>query len=103
MLQSAQVCLAGMFEPTPEQIRIMSFFELYKSSNGIPYVQIFYRNSSVTSVLPLEIPKCGTKCSLTDLYELYKDSLPMQSFEKECELRENETLPASGNPENGAL
>lgn len=52
---------------------------------------------------PLNIPGCGTKCPLVDLYKLYADILPAQDFDVECKLRNGEILPASGNPENNSL
>ncbi|XP_055307986.1 prostatic acid phosphatase-like [Sitodiplosis mosellana] len=77
------------------------FFELYKTDTR-PYVEIFYKNSSETNIpLLLEIPNCGTKCPLDKLYQLYEDILPTQSFEKECELRDGETM--GRNPESGEL
>lgn len=77
------------------------FFELYKSDE-IPYVQIYYRNTTkMTNLPPLEIPGCGTKCPLTDLYNLYSDVLPTQSFEEECVLRDGEVW--RWNPENISL
>lgn len=62
------------------------FFELYKADE-IPYVKIFYRNTTETNISPLVIPNCGVKCKLTEFYELYDDILPTQCYEKECELR----------------
>lgn len=81
------------------------FFEMYKdATDESPYVQIFYRNSTkLAHMPPLEIPGCGMKCPLTELYKLYYDVLPIKSFEEECALRDGETLPLSGNPENNSL
>lgn len=75
------------------------FFELYQSDND-HYVQIFYKNSTETNIPAMEIPKCGTKCPLNKMYELYDEILPKNSFEEECQLREGESLPPGGNPEN---
>lgn len=47
----------------------------------------------------LEVPNCGTKCPLNKWQELYKHILPTKSYEEECELRDGEPLPISGNPE----
>ncbi|XP_055307972.1 prostatic acid phosphatase-like [Sitodiplosis mosellana] len=95
----------GLFKLHQPPYASCIFFELYKS-NGNPYVQIFYMNSAELEHIwnhPLEIPNCGTKCSLTDLYELYHDVLPTQSFEEEFVLRDGEILPPDGNPENNSL
>lgn len=67
------------------------FFELYEAES--PYLQIFYKNSTrINNISPLDIPNCGTKCSLANLYKLYEEVLPTQSYDKECELRDGETL-----------
>lgn len=81
-------------------------FELYQGTSD-PYVQLFYKNTSDTSLpiqpLSLDIPNCGVKCPLKKLYNLYEDVLPTESFEDACKLLENEILPLGGNPENNAL
>lgn len=75
------------------------FFELYQSDQ--PYIQIFYKKSlKMRNVRPLDISGCGKKCSLIKFHELYQHILPTQNFDKECELRDGEVLPSSGNPEN---
>lgn len=53
--------------------------------NGEPAVQVFYRNTtSPSQALPaLVIPKCGTICPLSRMYELYAAVLPGE-FEDEC-------------------
>lgn len=69
-----------------------------------PYVQIFYKNSTAADIPALEISGCGKSCPLEKMYEIYHDILPSESFEKECVLRENESLPAdTTNPENNSL
>lgn len=65
------------------QMRIPPFaanlhFEMYRH-NSEYYIQIFYRKNEFEDVPPLEIPGCGTKCSLHDLYKLYADILPAHS------------------------
>lgn len=60
-------------------------FELYESNDNSFYVQVFYRNSTTEEPVPLNIPDCGTKCPLNQLYELYSDVLPTD-FETECRL-----------------
>lgn len=75
------------------------FFELYQSDSS-PYLQFFYKKSNEPNIPALNIPKCGAKCPLEKFIELYRNVLPTQSFEEECELHEGEDLPAEGNPEN---
>lgn len=72
-------------------------FELYEQK-GSHYVQLFYKNSTEATLL--EFPGCGTKCHLDDLYDIYEDILPTQSFEEECALRYGESLAPGGNPED---
>lgn len=74
-------------------------FEQYHTETE-NYVQVFYRNSTETNISALEIPNCGAKCPLNKWYEVYKSILPTQTFEEECELRDGQLLPASGNPES---
>lgn len=79
-------------------------FELYKADE-LPYVQIYYKNSTAADIPPIEmeIPSCGKKCPLEKMYEVYQDILPTKSFEEECVLRDGESLPPDGNPENNSL
>lgn len=59
-------------------------FELYESNaKNEHYVQVFYRNSTAGDLAPLDIPNCGTKCPLNQLFELYKEILP-SDFKTEC-------------------
>lgn len=62
-------------------------FELYQNEAEF-YVQLFYRNEKIDGLSPLEIPNCGTKCSLDKFYEVYKDILPhaSESFDFACQL-----------------
>lgn len=57
-------------------------FELYKSSDS-HYIQLFYRNSTTDDLAPMNIPNCGTKCSLNKLYELYREIMP-SDYKTEC-------------------
>lgn len=45
---------------------------------------MFYRKSDEENPSPLNIPNCGTKCTLDQLYELYSEIIPTD-FESECE------------------
>lgn len=69
-------------------------FELYQTANKNPYVQFFYKNSTeMNDPLLLGIPKCGQKCTLKKLYNLYSNILPTRSFDEECALRNGEYKP----------
>lgn len=60
--------------------------------NRIPYVQIFYKNTTGTAdPLPLNIPNCGAICPLSQMFELYTDILP-GNFEEECKLKREKLL-----------
>lgn len=61
-------------------------FELYEL-NGEHYVQIFFRKTRDEYVPPLEIPGCGTRCSMDQLYEIYASMIPTHDFETECRLK----------------
>lgn len=82
------------FQPHKPPYASCIFFELHKE-NELPFVQVFYRNSTEIDVSPLEIPNCGTECPLSRFYELYRDILPTQSFDRECALHDDESLPAN--------
>lgn len=58
-------------------------FELYETSNG-HYIQLFYKNSAADDLILFEIPGCGTKCTIDQLYALYEDILP-SNYETECQ------------------
>lgn len=60
-------------------------FELYKSKDDF-YVQIYYKNTTSDHLPPLNIPGCGTKCTLHEIYHLYRDVIPKYDFETECKL-----------------
>lgn len=71
-----------------QQLHILPYscslhFEMYKTNGNEHYIQIFYRKSEEEYPVPMEIPHCGTKCSLTKLYELYKEIIP-DNFNTEC-------------------
>ncbi|XP_055305422.1 prostatic acid phosphatase-like isoform X2 [Sitodiplosis mosellana] len=93
----------GLFKLHQPPYSSCVFFELYQADDHAHYLQLFYKNSTATDFPALEIPACGTKCPLEKMYELYHDIIPTQSFEKECELRDGEILPASGSIENNSL
>lgn len=92
----------AFFQPNIPPYASCLFFELYTSDIG-PYVKLFYKDSVEKEAQLLEIPECGVKCSLNDLYKLYWDILPTKSFEAECTLRFGELLPVNGNPESYAV
>lgn len=53
-------------------------FELHRQGDEY-YVQVFYRKTVSDDVPPVNIPNCGTMCSLDRLYELYKEILPAEN------------------------
>lgn len=59
--------------------------ELYKSSNNVHYIQIFYRKSQEDNPLALNIPGCGEKCPLDKFYDIYREIIP-GDFDAECRL-----------------
>lgn len=61
-------------------------FELYKTDEDF-YIQIFYRNSDAEFIPPIDIPGCGTKCSLKKFYALYEAIIPTGDFNDECLLK----------------
>lgn len=86
------------FQPHKPPYASCLFFELYQDIDDSYYVQIFYKNSTVTNVPPMEIPYCGVKCPLPKLYEIYSGILPSQDYDTGCALHDGETLPPEGNP-----
>lgn len=88
-----------MLQPHKAPTASCLLFELYHNDEN-PYVQIYYRNSTEEKIPPFEIPKCGIKCSLNKLYEVYAEILPTRSFDEECKLNDGEFLPPGGNPED---
>lgn len=60
-------------------------FELFKTSTNDHYVQLYYRTANEENPLPMNIPGCGEKCSLDQLYDIYKDIIP-RDFDSECDL-----------------
>lgn len=64
---------------------------------------MFYKNNPKAKVKALDIPNCGIKCALNDLYRLYDVIIPKLDYNTECKLRDGELLPAEGNPEGYAL
>lgn len=57
-------------------------FELMELNDDY-YVQVYYKNS--TEPILLNLPKCGTLCPLKQMFEIYKDVLPV-NWEEECSL-----------------
>lgn len=64
---------------------------------------MFYKSNPRAKVKAMNIPKCGIRCALNDLYELYDDIIPKSDYDTECKLRDGESLPAEGNPEAYAI
>lgn len=75
-----------------QQMRIPPYasslhFELYKTSANDHYIQLYYRTANEENPPSLNIPGCGEKCSLDQLYDIYKDIIP-EDFDSECDLPE---------------
>lgn len=64
-------------------------FEMYRRANSSNYyVQLFYRRDEFEDVPPLKFRKCGTKCTLDELYQMYANILPdeSESYESLCKV-----------------
>lgn len=59
--------------------------ELYKTRTNEHYFQIFYRNANEEHLIPMNIPKCGEKCSIDRFYTKHAEVIP-GDFETECKL-----------------
>lgn len=59
-------------------------FELYKSRTR-NYVQIFFKNSASENLSPLNIPSCGTKCSVLKFRKIYASVIPTADHYTECQ------------------
>lgn len=64
-------------------------FEVYERED-LPYLQIFYKNSTESNFPPLDIPNCDTECPLDDFYRLYAGMLPTVNVDDACKLRNDE-------------
>lgn len=60
-------------------------FELYETRTNEHYFQLFYRNNAKEHLSPLNIPKCGEKCSIDRFYSEYSDIIP-GDHDSECNL-----------------
>lgn len=60
-------------------------FELYKSKQNEYYIQIFYRKALEEHPMPMDIPKCGTRCPLDRFYDLYQ-AIMVDDFDAECKV-----------------
>lgn len=59
-------------------------FDLYKTMGNQFHMQLTYRYDNESKLL--RFPGCGTKCSMEDLYRMYKELIPTAEFEEECRL-----------------
>lgn len=75
----------GLFEPHFPPYASSIMFELYQTNSDY-YVQIFYKNTTGEQLTPLNIPRCGPKCTLGQLTTIYKAILPTRDFDSECRL-----------------
>lgn len=74
------------------------FFELYRQHDGSHYVQIFYKHSTNKIIEPLKLPNCDLECPLANLFKIYAEILPTQTYDDACQMRPGETMPPGGNP-----
>lgn len=72
-------------------------FEM-RNIDDVPHIEIFIKNSSSSTAIPIDIPNCGLSCPLAKFYVLYKDVLPTESFEDECIVKQRKH---SGSDKNG--
>lgn len=74
----------GLFKPLHLPPYASSLhFELYKNSGNEHYVQLLYKKFDEENLQPLNIPKCGEKCSLDKFYELFNKIIP-GDYHSEC-------------------
>lgn len=85
-----------LFQPHFPPYASTIMFELYQT-NGDYYVQIFYKNTTSVDLKPLNIPRCGPKCSLSQLNKVYAAILPTKDFESECRWSTLRLSPAGAN------
>ncbi|XP_031627157.1 lysosomal acid phosphatase-like [Contarinia nasturtii] len=76
----------GVVEPHKPPFASSVHLELYKVGEKEHYIQIFYRKSGEEILLPLNIPNCGERCSLDQLFKLYYDIIPIRDHDTECRL-----------------
>lgn len=57
--------------------------------NGNFHIEIFHkreRGEDKVPLKPLVIPNCGRKCPLHRIKEIYRDILPTEDFDTECDV-----------------
>lgn len=80
-------------QPIPEH-GFSFHFEMYKTSEGKHYLQLFLRQPGDENPQPEKIKRCGKKCTLNDWYEIYDKLIP-DEFEVECGVKK----PRKDKPE----
>lgn len=75
----------GLFELHSPPYTACIMFEL-RLKNDVPYVQVFYKNTTESHPPALYIPNCGQLCSLENIYKLYNNVIPTDDFTAECRL-----------------
>lgn len=75
----------GMFELHSPPYRACIMIEL-RLINDVPYIQIFYKNTTNENPPAMHIPNCGQLCPLENMYKLYEDVLPTNDFVTECRI-----------------
>lgn len=69
-------------------------FELHQINETF-HVELYYKQDRGEDKVPLEplfFPNCGQKCPLHQLYEIYRDIIPIEDFDTECRLSSASTL-----------
>lgn len=61
--------------------------ELYKTTDDQYYVQVFYRKSNEEHPQALNVPGCGSKFSVQQFLDYYKEIIPENDFDSECRLQ----------------
>lgn len=75
----------GVFDLHSPPYRACILFELRLISD-VPYLKIFYKNSTDRNPAAINIPNCGQLCSLENMYKLYNSVLPTDHFVTECKI-----------------
>lgn len=58
--------------------------ELRQPPSGEPYVSIYYKNTTAEPEA-MDIPSCGKRCPLRQMFEVYEDVIP-DEWDRECQV-----------------
>lgn len=59
-------------------------FDLYKTIDNQFYLQLMYKRNDKPMLL--RMPRCGIRCSIDELRQMYHEIIPVGDFEEECQL-----------------